>query len=231
VRADVVLRCVEAFEVDLPGGRRRLAPLYSLMIATEPLDRHVWESIGLAGRETFHDGRHLIIYGQRTADDRFAFGGRGAPYHFGSAMKPEFERNVETHRGLIATLRWLLPQIEDVEVTHTWGGAVGMPRDWSSSVEFDRSTMTGRAGGYIGAGVTPSNLAGRTLADLVLGRDTDRTHLPWVGHRSRRWEPEPLRWAGINLGRGLAPLADRREFRTDRPARTLGAMLGRLTGH
>lgn len=231
VSADAVLRCIEAFETGLPDRPRSVAPIYSLMIATEPLPPDVWEEIGLADRETFHDGRHLIIYGQRTADDRIAFGGRGAPYHFGSSMRPEYERNAGTHRALAETLRWLVPQIGDVAVTHTWGGAVGMPRDWSASVAFDPATRVGRAGGYVGAGVTPSNLAGRTLADLVMGHETDRTHLPWVGHVSPNWEPEPLRWIGINLGRNLAPWADRKEFDTGRPAKVLGGLLERLTGH
>lgn len=231
VRAGTVLRCLEAFNALMPDSARRLAPIYSLMIATEPLPEEVWETIGLAQRETFHDGRHLIIYGQRTADDRFAFGGRGAPYHFGSAVRPEFERAPETHAAIAGTLRWLFPQIGDVGITHTWGGAVGMPRDWTSSVTFDPVTRIGAAGGYVGAGVTPSNLAGRTLADLVLGHSTERTRLPWVGHVSPQWEPEPLRWIGINLGRSLAPLADDREFRTGRQSAVAGRLLGLLTGH
>ncbi len=231
VSAGTVLRCMEAFETRMPDRARSVAPVYSLMIATEPLPAHVWKEIGLSDRETFHDGRHLIIYGQRTADDRIAFGGRGAPYHFGSAMRPEFERDAGTHRAIVDTLRWLIPQIGDAAVTHTWGGAVGMPRDWSASVGFDPATRVGRAGGYVGAGVTPSNLAGRTLADLVMGHDTDRAHLPWVGHVSPDWEPEPLRWIGINMGRSLAPWADRREFATGEPSKVLGGLLERLTGH
>jgi glycine/D-amino acid oxidase-like deaminating enzyme len=231
VRAPTVLRCVEAFEPGLGDARRRLAPVYSLMIATEPLPPEVWAEIGLSNRETFHDGRHLVIYGQRTADGRFAFGGRGAPYHFGSTIDPAFEQDPATHADLSRTLRWLFPQIGDARITHTWGGAVAIPRDWTASVTFDPATRVGRAGGYVGAGVTPSNLAGATLADLVLGRDTDRTRLPWVGHRSPDWEPEPLRWLGINLGRILAPLADRREFASGRPSVLLGGLIERLTGH
>jgi glycine/D-amino acid oxidase-like deaminating enzyme len=231
VKAPVVLRCTEAFTTGLPGGRRELAPIYSLMIATEPLPDAVWDEIGLADRETFNDARHLVIYGQRTADGRFAFGGRGAPYHFGSAMRPDFEQNPETHRKVAEVLRWLFPQMGDPRITHTWGGAVAVPRDWTASVAFDPVTGMGSAGGYVGAGVTATNLAGRTLADLVTGRDTDLVHLPWVGHVSRRWEPEPLRWVGINLGRSLAPWADAREFRTGKPARALGGLLHFLTGH
>ena len=231
VGADAVLSCLEAFQARMPGSRRAVAPVYSLMIATAPLEDRVWDDIGLENRETFHDDRHLVIYGQRTADGRFAFGGRGAPYHFGSSIRPEHEQDPATHRAIDRVLRWLFDRIGDVPVTHTWGGAVAVPRDWTSSVSFDPGTRIGRAGGYVGAGVTPSHLAGRTLADLVLGRDTARTHLPWVGHRSPRWEPEPLRWAGINLGRSLAPAVDSVEFRTGRPSRVAGGLLELLTGH
>ena len=87
-----------------PGYRRTVAPIYSLMIATEPLPDSFFDEVGWAQRETFNDDRRLIIYGQRTADDRIAFGGRGAPYHFGSAIKPEFDR----HDGVQDSLRALL---------------------------------------------------------------------------------------------------------------------------
>ena len=82
------------------------------------------------------------------------------------------------------------------EVTHRWGGALGVPRDWHASVGFDRAAGLAWAGGYVGDGVATANLAGRTLAQLITGRESDLTHLPWVGHRSRDWEPEPLRWLG-----------------------------------
>lgn len=231
VKAPTILRCTEAFTVGFPGMRRRYAPVYSLMVATEPLPPSTWEEIGLAGRPTFNDGRHLVIYGQRTADGRFAFGGRGAPYHFGSRMLPEFDRHGPTHEAVEAVLRSLFPQIAEARISHRWGGAVAIPRDWQAAVVYDPATGMGEAGGYVGAGVAASNLAGRTLADLVLGRDTDLTHFPWVGHRSPPWEPEPLRWLGINFGRMLAPAADAVEARTGKPSRILGGTLRALTGH
>lgn len=231
VKAATVLQCTEAFATGLPGGSRRVIPVYSLMIATEPLPAKTWEDIGFDRRPTFNDARHLVIYGQRTADGRFAFGGRGAPYHFGSAMRPEFEQEPEVHARIHRLLGELFPQIGDAAITHTWGGAVAVPRDWTAAVVFDRASRVGYAGGYVGAGVSASNLAGRTLADLVLERDSDFTALPWVAHRNRRWEPEPLRYLGVNLGRSLAPMADRVEERSGRPSRVLGGMLRLLTGH
>ena len=230
VRADVVVLALEGWSSTLPGQRRALAPLYSLMIATQPLDRSFWGHAGLANRETFSDHRHLIIYGQRTADDRLAFGGRGAPYHFSSAIEDRFDRVPRVHAALAATLVELFPQLRDVEITHTWGGPLGVPRDWCSSVGLDRASGTAWAGGYVGDGVSTTNLAGRTLADLILRRDTELVHLPWVDHRSRRWEPEPLRWLGINAALWATGAADRSERRRGRPSR-LAARVDRLLGH
>jgi glycine/D-amino acid oxidase-like deaminating enzyme len=213
-----VVRATEGYTPDLPGLRRLIAPVYSLMVATEPLAASVWQEVGLAGRPTFSDARHVVVYGQRTADGRLAFGGRGAPYHFGSRVRPGFDEEPRVFGGLRETVRELFPQLGDVEFTHAWGGPLGITRDWSASVGLDRASGLAWAGGYVGDGVGTSNLAGRTLADLVLGRDTDLVTLPWVDHRSRRWEPEPLRWLGINAGLQAMRLADWEERRTSRPS-------------
>lgn len=219
VRAEVVVRATEGWTPRLPGLRRAVVPVYSLMIATEPLPPAAWDAIGLARRETFTDHRHLIVYGQRTAEDRLVFGGRGAPYHWGSRVRPGFDLEQRVFARLWATLVEMFPAVRGHRVTHAWGGPLGIPRDWSASVGLDHGTGLAWAGGYVGDGVTTTNLAGRTLRDLVLGRDTDLVRLPWVGHRSPAWEPEPLRWLGINAGLRATALADWEESRTGRPSR------------
>lgn len=230
VTAGAVVLATEGWTGALPGHARSVVPVYSLMVATEPLSQAQWDAVGLAGREVFADHGHVVVYGQRTDDGRLAFGGRGAPYHWGSAVRPEFDHEESVFDALRSTLTGLLPQLEGVAFTHAWGGALGIARDWHPAVQWDPATRTGRAGGYVGDGVAATNLAGRTLADLVLGRSSALVDLPWVGHRSPRWEPEPLRWLGVNAGLRLAQLADREEDRTGRPAR-LGALLSRLTAH
>jgi glycine/D-amino acid oxidase-like deaminating enzyme len=219
LRADTVVRATEGYTVDLPGERRRLVPIYSLVIATEPLAPGLWERIGLRRRETFTDQRHLLVYGQRTADDRIVFGGRGAPYHFGSRIRPGFDRDERVFRRLREALVDLLPVLSGTSITHSWGGCLGVPRDWCASVGLDRGTGIAWAGGYVGDGVSTTNLAGRTLRDLVLERDTELVRLPWVGHHSPRWEPEPLRWLGVNAGLRTMAVADLEERLTNRPSR------------
>ena len=229
VRADVVVRAVEGYTPALRRSRRMLLPLYSLMIATEPLPEAFWDGIGWSGGETFADGRHLIIYAQRTADNRIAIGGRGAPYHFGSRVRDGHDREPEVFSELRRVLRTLWPSLGDPMITHEWGGPLGAPRDWYSSVGFDRKDGLAWAGGYVGDGVSTSNLAGRTLRDLILRRDTDIVRLPWVQHRSRSWEPEPLRWIGTNLALKMMASADRVEVRTGKPARRAD-LVGKLIG-
>ena len=230
VRAQSVIRATEVFTVNFPGHERDFVPVYSLMVATEPLGPAFWASHGFARREVFNDARQLIIYGQRTADGRLAFGGRGARYHFGSTLRSDYDRQPRVHDAVAEILRTLFPNLDEARITHRWGGAVALPRDWRPAVVYDRSTGLGHAGGYAGEGVAASNLAGRTLADLILARDTELTRLPWVGHRSPKWEPEPLRFVGANLATALAPAADRVESRTGKPSRLLTGALRLLTG-
>jgi glycine/D-amino acid oxidase-like deaminating enzyme len=229
VRARYVVRATEGYTPGLAGFHRAIVPVYSLMIATEPLPPAIWEQIGLADRATFGDLRHLIIYGQRTADGRFAFGGRGAPYHLGSSVRPSYDQVPAVFAALRRTLAELFPVLGDVPVTHHWGGPLGIARDWSASVGVDPATGVGWAGGYVGDGVATTNLAGRTLADLITGTQSELTRLPWVGHRSPDWEPEPLRWLGLNAGLQAMSLADREEARTGQPSKVANFM-GRFLG-
>ena len=230
VRADVVVRATEGYTPALPGHRRSIVPVYSLVVATEPLTDTQWDAIGLDTRPTFSEHRHLIVYGQRTADGRLVFGGRGAPYHWASSVRPSYDRDADVWAGLRANLRELFPVLRDAAFTHAWGGPLGIPRDWCASVGLDRSSGLAWAGGYVGDGVGTTNLAGRTLRDLVLDRDTELTRLPWVQHRSRRWEPEPLRWLGVNAGLRAMRLADREESLTGRPSR-IASLMAPLIGH
>ncbi len=229
VKARYVIRATEGYTPGLPGSERAIVPVYSLVIATAPVPEPVWKQIGLDLRPTFADLRHVIIYGQRTADGRLIFGGRGAPYHFGSAVRPSFDRVPAVFAALRSTLVELFPALADVVVTHAWGGPIGIARDWCASVGLDSATGVGWAGGYVGDGLSTTNLAGRTLADLVLGRDSSLTRLPWVGHRSRSWEPEPLRWLGINAGLRTMTWADAAEARTGQPSRA-ATLAGRFLG-
>lgn len=230
VRAPVVLRATEGFTARISGLRRRWLPMNSAMIATEPLSQRIWDSVGWQGCETLGDLAHGFFYAQRTADGRIALGGRAVPYRYASRIDRDGAVGQDTVDHLTAVLNTALPQTRGVPIAHAWCGVLAVPRDWSAGIGFDPATGLGEAGGYVGHGVTASNLAGRTLADLVLKRCTALTALPWVDHRSRAWEPEPLRWLGV---RGLYTayrLADRHESGGRASTSPIAVLADRITG-
>ena len=219
VRAPVVLRATEGYTASLAGERRTWLPMNSSMIVTEPLPQPVWDEIGWDGGETLGDKSYAHMYGQRTADGRIAIGGRGIPYRFGSATDRNGATQQATVRALTEILHRRFPATRDHRVVHAWCGVLGVPRDWCAGAVFDPATGLGYAGGYVGQGVTTTNLAGRTLRDLVLGHDTELTRLPWVGHTARTWELEPLRWLGVRAMYLAYGRADRTELTGGRTSR------------
>ncbi|MCD2465385.1 MULTISPECIES: FAD-binding oxidoreductase [unclassified Streptomyces] len=237
VRAPYILRCTEGFTASLAGQRRTWLPMNSSMIATEPLTDAQWESIGWEGRETLGDMAHAYMYAQRTADGRIALGGRGVPYRFGSKTDNDGRTQPQTIEALRDILVRFFPQLAGVRVDHAWSGVLGVPRDWCATVTLDRSTGLGWAGGYVGSGVATANLAARTLRDLIQqdsgqSGPTDLTALPWVNHKVRKWEPEPLRWLGVQTMYAAFRGADRRETTghsatTDRVATLANRLSGR----
>lgn len=212
VQARSIVRALEGYTLSLPGLKRRLLPMNSSMVVTQPLTAAQLEAVGWRGGELLGDLAHDFSYLQKTADNRIAIGGRGVPYNFGSS----FERDGRTADRVVdliqARLIELFPALKDIALEQTWTGVLGVPRDWCAAVTYDPQTGLASAGGYTGHGLSGTNLAARTLRDLLLGEDTVLARLPWVGHRARNWEPEPLRWAGATALYAAYRYADKREY-------------------
>ncbi len=223
LRADVVVRATEGYSRTIPGQERVLIPVHSMMVATEPLPDSVWDEIGFTDRVTFGDPRRNVTYGQRTADGRMAFGCRGA-YFYGSKIRHRFSPDDPAFREVQDVLESFFPVLAQHEISHRWGGALGIPRTWTPSVGLDRRAGLGWAGGYVGEGVGPANLAGRTLAELIVERDTHRTTLPLVGKPFPKWEPEPLRFVGYAALTRLAERLDATNLGGRRTPRLRGAI-------
>jgi glycine/D-amino acid oxidase-like deaminating enzyme len=228
VRAGTIVLAGEAYLTRFRELRRQVLPFYSLIVLTEPLSEAQWGEIGWEGRECVASNRYTVDYLSRTADGRILFGGRGAPYHYGSRVKDEYDRHAPTHEMLRRAAKRWFPALGDARFTHAWGGPLAVPRDWMPTMSYDPTSGVATARGYTGQGVATANLSGRTLADLILGRDTAISRLPTANHRSRSWEPEPLRWLGVRyVQRGLKRVDDRAE-RTGEPptGRSLAERLG-----
>ncbi|WP_148253676.1 NAD(P)/FAD-dependent oxidoreductase [Aidingimonas lacisalsi] len=199
IEASNIVCATEGYAQDFHDFRRHVIPVQSLVIATEPLSASTWEEIGMQERPAFADASRLINYGHRSADDRLVFGARGT-YRFGARPKTDHaisDTDIAMRRDLLTDL---FPALEDVRITHGWGGSLGLSRNFRPHAIVDRRTGIATAGGYAGEGVAASHLFGRTLADLILERDTDIVRMPWAfadaSHAQllKRWEPEPLRW-------------------------------------
>jgi glycine/D-amino acid oxidase-like deaminating enzyme len=229
VSARWVVRATEGYTASLYGLRRALVPMNSSMVITEPLSAETWEEIGWQGSEVLSDGAHVYAYLQRTADDRIAIGGRGVPYRFGSRTDGRGETAGKTVEALHRKLISMFPSTARVALDHAWSGVLGVPRDWCMSLAADPVSGLAWAGGYVGEGVAASNLAGRTLGELIRGERTELTTLPWVGRDPGRWEPEPLRWGAIQGVYALYRQADRLEAMGHRPSR-LGRLVDAASG-
>lgn len=227
IRADWVVLATEGYTPRIPGRKRRMVPIHSMMVATEPLSAGLWQEIGLKERETFGGLGQIATYGQRTADDRIAYGTRGV-YYYGSSIRERFSASDPLFEQVRLSLIAMLPQLRDVRITHRWGGPLGLPRSERPGVSLDRERRLAVAGGYLGEGVGASNLMGRILADLLLDRETDRVHLPWVGEDFPRWEPEPFRWLGITAARKMMDRMDQNEATGRSPSRLMASLLDLL---
>lgn len=210
VTADVVVLAGEAYLSQLPQLSRLVLPVYSLAVLTEPLTSAQLDAIGWAERECLSSQRLSVDYLSRTADGRILFGGRGAPYHYGSDISPDYDRHPATHQWLREQLVEWFPALSGIGFSGAWGGPVGMPRRWLPTFSYRAETGMAAAFGYTGQGVAASHLAGRVLADLITGSGAQWSRLPMVGHRLRRWEPEPLRWLAVRfLQRAIGGVDDR----------------------
>jgi glycine/D-amino acid oxidase-like deaminating enzyme len=231
IRAPIILRCTEGFTATLPGERRTWLPLNSAQIVTEPLPADIWAKIGWQGHEILGDFANAYCYCQRTREGRIAVGARGVPYKFGSRIDANGAPDPETIRRLTTILHRHFPAARAAKIDHAWCGVLAVPRDWCATVSFDTATGLGAAGGYVGVGVSTSNLAGRTLADLALGHDTALARLPWVNRPVRKWEPEPFRWLGVTGMYALLNAADRAEaegaVKPARAAQLASKLMGR----
>ncbi|WP_273887586.1 NAD(P)/FAD-dependent oxidoreductase [Rubrobacter naiadicus] len=229
VRAGAVVLAGEAYLSRIRRLHRMILPIYSLIVLTEPLPEESWAEIGWEDHECLASFKLSVDYLSRTPDGRILFGGRGAPYRFGSRIRDGYDRHGPTHAMLRESLLDWFPQLAGVRFTHAWGGPLGMLRDWMPAVSFDPASGVAIACGYVGQGVAASNLAGRIVADLILGRDSSLVRLPLVGRRVRKWEPEPLRWLGARYVQRALERLDERGRRTGRPptGRSLAERLSR----
>ncbi|MDO1581064.1 NAD(P)/FAD-dependent oxidoreductase [Rhizobium oryzicola] len=161
ITADRVLLATNAYIGNLERETAaHVMPIRSFIGATVPLDR--FPSI-IPGSEAVADSRFVVRYFRKSRDGRLLFGGR-------EAYTADSPRDISRHiRKQIAEI---YPELKDIEITHSWGGSVGitMPRK-----PFVREVMPGvtSIAGYSGHGVMLSNYAGKMYADSLVGNTSE----------------------------------------------------------
>ena len=233
IRPRHVVRATEAFTPSIRQYRRDVLPVYSLMIATEPLPADVLASLSWSPGTTFTDGGELVVYAQLTPDGRLAFGGRGARTPYASRPSEASSLQADVHARLVETMHRFFPATRDVRISHRWGGAVAAHRTWWPALVIDEASSTRdhttmSIGGYVGDGVATSHMLARRAAQRLVEPNVARDVL--VPASMRRWEPEPLRFVGANAMIALIDRVDEREARRGRPSRMLRALLTRIVG-
>ncbi len=209
------IRATEAFTPRKWMGNRQI-PIYSLMVATEPLSNEVIKEIRNTQRATFQEACHLITYAQITGDNRLALGGRGVRYKLYSRLSERSEIDNRMHSALEKRAKSWFPQIANTKFEYRWGGAVALTRRWQAYLNFDHTTGRAEIGGYVGDGVTLSYLVAKTLAEKMSNVKT--ANLPFIDQRIGRWEPEPIRYLAVNAGFKATVMADYEEKITKRPS-------------
>ena len=143
----------------LPQVNARVMPINSFIAATEPLpDR--WQEV-LAEDICVADSKFVVNYYRFSADRRFLFGGRES-YGMG------FPRDIRA--PLVARMERLFPQLKGVGITHVWGGALGITMSRLPHVARVAPNILSGAG-FSGHGVALSGMAGRVMAEAVMGQD------------------------------------------------------------
>jgi glycine/D-amino acid oxidase-like deaminating enzyme len=215
VGCDISIRATEAFTARKWLQNQQI-PIYSLMVATEPLTAEQLIQIRNSQRATFQEACHLITYAQITGDSRLAIGGRGVRYKLFSRLSQRSEVDNRMHSALERrALRWF-PHLEGIKFQYRWGGPVALTRRWQSYLNFDPESGRAAIGGYVGDGVTLSYLVSKTLAQKI--NNVKTLELPFVNQKIGRWEPEPLRYLAVNAGFKATVAADLEERFSSRPS-------------
>ncbi len=167
IDAPVIVLAMNAYSPKLGLFRNRIFPLCSYIIATQPLSREQWESIGLNQRRGFGDLRAQFNYAAPSADGRIVIGGSDYPYYKNDGLSSGF--NASVRDLLIKDLLTTFPQLEGIEIDHSWGGTMSGTRDLTPSVGVIGEHKNVYYGVGFFEGVPTTQTAGRIIADLMAG--------------------------------------------------------------
>jgi glycine/D-amino acid oxidase-like deaminating enzyme len=222
VRAGSVVLTIGAWATGRRGFRTRLANIADYVVVTEPTPGRL-EDIGWTSNTGIADFREMLYYLRPTEDRRIAIGGGTTGALFGGRIGHGATRLRSVAEESARGLRYLFPSLEDVRITHAWGGPIDVTPSWTPFFATLRPGVFCGLG-FSGHGLAATKLGGKTLASLVLGRDDEWTRLPVVGDAVGRFPPEPLRWPLVRSAVLGMFRHDRAADQGRRPAAVLGML-------
>ena len=201
----------------LPRTRLHTVPVYDYALMTEPLTDSQLAAVGWHNRQGLSDLNNRFHYYRLTTDDagrpRILFGGYDAVYHYGRAVRPEYDQRPETFARLAAHFRATFPQLDGIGFSHAWGGAVDTCSRFFSFFDTAHHGRVASAAGFTGLGVGATRFGANVLLDLLSGEETERTGLEMVRKKPLPFPPEPAAWLGIKVTTAAMVRADRRQGR------------------
>lgn len=211
ILADRVALAAGAFAPLLRRLRYYLVPVYDYVLMTRPLSLAQLGSIGWRNRQGIGDSANQFHYYRLTADNRILWGGYDAVYYYGSKIAAKLDQRPATFAMLARDFNQTFPQLDGIEFTHSWGGAIDTCSRFCAFFGTARSGRLAYVAGYTGLGVGASRFGANVVLDLLSGERTERTELEMVRSKPLPFPPEPVRATGIGLTKWSLARADRRD--------------------
>jgi len=206
ISAQKLVFATNAYSHLFPELRSKETPAFTHMVVTEPLNPQQQAAIGWKNRQGIEDARNFVHYLRLTADQRIAIGGSDVSLSYGREMQRDL--NPRVFHDLERDVVRMFPALKGIRFADRWGGPVSVPIDMAPAIGFLGDRRAIYSLGCVGHGVSMAHLNGRTIADLVLERDTDLTRVWFVGRKMIPWPPEPIRFLAGHAIRGYMRVED-----------------------
>jgi len=191
VKAPDLVLATNAYSHKIGFFVNRTFPLYTYVVATEPLSSSQWEAIGWQNRRGLSDYRMLFNYMIPSADGRIIIGGSDSKYYHNDEIAPGNNKSVS--QDIVKDLTDTFPALVGIKIEHAWGGPTAGSRDFTPSV----GVMGDHGNIYYGVGynegVPSTQTGGRIIADLMAGEKNEFTthyivnrNIPYAGPQIMR---------------------------------------------
>ncbi|HUW87522.1 MAG TPA: FAD-dependent oxidoreductase [Candidatus Paceibacterota bacterium] len=211
VTAAKVALATNVFRSLVRSARKYVIPVYDYQLVTEPLTPEQRESIGWANREGIADAGNQFHYYRLTSDGGILWGGYDAIYNFRGKVRQEYEFSPDTYATLASHFLKTFPQLEGIQFTHSWGGAIDTCTRFSPF--WGHKGRIAYVMGYTGLGVAATRFGAATMLDLLDWQKTERTALKMVRRKPLPFPPEPFRYLFIRITQWSINRADQKNGR------------------